>query len=88
VILHKSNSTLRIVWRRRRWSAKRAVVRFNEPPVGLVPNGVALKAARCKPSGEKPCDIEDIPSLTGVLAHCPLHEFNAVRHQADGGHER
>jgi hypothetical protein len=33
-----------------------------------------------KPSGEKPCDIEDIPSLTGVLAHFRLHEFNAMGH--------
>jgi hypothetical protein len=42
-----------------------------------------LKAARRKPSGEKPCDIEDIPSLTGVLAHFLLHEFNAMGHQAE-----
>jgi hypothetical protein len=27
-------------------------------------NGVELKAERRKPSGEKHCDIEDIPSLT------------------------
>jgi hypothetical protein len=40
---------------------------------GFTPNGVELKAERCKPSGEKHCDIEDIPSLTGVLAHFPLH---------------
>jgi hypothetical protein len=32
-----------------------------------------LKAERRKPSGEKPCDIEDTPSLTGVLAHFRLH---------------
>jgi hypothetical protein len=43
------------------------------PPVGLAPNGVELKAERRKPSGEKPCDIEDTPSLTGVLAHFRLH---------------
>jgi hypothetical protein len=34
-------------------------------------NGVELKAERRKPSGEKHCD--DIPSLTGVLAHFRLH---------------
>jgi hypothetical protein len=38
-------------------------------PVGFAPNGVELKAERRKPSGEKNCDIEGIPSLTGVLAH-------------------
>jgi len=65
------------------FEAKRAVVRFKEPPVGLVPNGVALKAERRKPSGEKPCDIVDIPSLTGVLAHFRLLEFNAMGHQAE-----
>ena len=65
------------------FEAKRAVVRFNEPPVGLVPKVVAIKAERRKPSGGKPCDIEDIPSLTGVLAHCRLHEFNAMRQQAE-----
>ncbi|MCY2998587.1 MAG: hypothetical protein NT168_10810 [Planctomycetota bacterium] len=42
-------------------------------------NGVELKAERRKPSGEKHCDIEDIPSLTGVLAHFRFHEFNARR---------
>jgi hypothetical protein len=47
-------------------------------------NGVELKAERRKPSGEQHCDIEDIPSLTGVLAHFRLHEFNAIRHEADG----
>jgi hypothetical protein len=47
-----------------------------------------LKAERRKPSGEKPCDIEDNPSFTGVLAHCRLHQFNAMGHQADEGHER
>ena len=63
--------------------AKRAVVRFKEPPFGLVPNGFELKAERRKPSGEKHCDIEDIPSLTGVLAYCRLHKFNAMGHQAE-----
>ena len=51
----------------------------DEPSVGPAPNGVKLKAERRKPSGEKSCDIEDIPSLTGVLAHFRLHEFNAIR---------
>jgi hypothetical protein len=46
--------------------------------VGFTPNGVELKAERRKPSGEKHRDIEDIPSLTGVLAHFRLHEFNAI----------
>jgi hypothetical protein len=41
-------------------------------------NGVELKAERRKPSGEKHCDIEDIPSLTGVLAHFRLHSLNAI----------
>jgi hypothetical protein len=31
-----------------------------------------------KPSGEKHCDIENLPSLTGVLAHFRFHEFNAL----------
>jgi hypothetical protein len=31
-----------------------------------------------KPSGEKHSDIEDITSLTGVLAHFRLHECNAI----------
>jgi hypothetical protein len=39
----------------------------------LYDQGNELKAERRKPSGEKPCDIEDIPSLTGVLAHFRLH---------------
>jgi hypothetical protein len=34
---------------------------------------VELKAERRKPSVEKYCDIEDIPSLTGVLAHFRFH---------------
>jgi hypothetical protein len=42
-------------------------------PAGIKPNSVELKAERRKPSGEKHCDIEDIPSLTGVLAHFRLH---------------
>jgi hypothetical protein len=37
-----------------------------------------------KPSGEKSCDIEDTPSLTGVLAHFRLHEFNAIGIYAGG----
>jgi hypothetical protein len=41
-------------------------------------NGVELKAERRKPSGEKHSDIEDIPSLTGVLAHFRLHQFNGI----------
>ena len=44
-----------------------------------MPAGVELKAERRKPSGEKHFDIEDIPSLTGVLAHFRFHEFNAIR---------
>jgi hypothetical protein len=42
-------------------------------PSGSFPNGVELKAERRKPSGEKHCDIKDIPLLTGVLAHFRLH---------------
>jgi hypothetical protein len=57
----------------------------DEPSVWLAPNGVELKAERRKPSGEKPCDIEDIPSLTGVLAHFRLHSFNAIRACPGGG---
>jgi hypothetical protein len=52
--------------------------------VGFMPNGVELKAERRKPSGEQHCDIEDIPSLTGVLAHFRLHEFKAIRGKLDG----
>jgi hypothetical protein len=37
-----------------------------------------------KPSGEKSCDIEDTPSLTGVLAHFRFHEFNAIGLYAGG----
>jgi len=36
---------------------------------GFSPEGVELKAERRKPSGEKHFEIEDNPSLTGVLAH-------------------
>jgi hypothetical protein len=50
-----------------------------------MPNGVELKAERRKPSGEKPCDIQDAPSLTGVLAHFRLHQFNAIRRYAQQG---
>jgi hypothetical protein len=46
--------------------------------------GVELKAERRKPSGEKHCDIEDIPSHTGVLAHFRLHEFKAIWHEDEG----
>ena len=53
--------------------------------VGFMPNCVELKAERRKPSGEKPCDIVDTPSLTGVLAHFRLHQFNAIRGQVQGG---
>jgi hypothetical protein len=42
-------------------------------PAGMKTNCVELKAERRKPSGEKHCDIEDNPSLTGVLAHFRLH---------------
>jgi hypothetical protein len=35
-----------------------------------------LKAERRKPSGEQHCEIEVIPSLTGVLAHFRFYEFN------------
>ena len=45
--------------------------------VGFMPNGVELKAERRKPSGEKHCDIENLPSLTGVLAHFRSQSFNA-----------
>jgi hypothetical protein len=47
-------------------------------------NGVELKAERRKPSVEKHSDIDDIPSLTGVLAHYRLHQFNAIRGQVQG----
>ena len=61
-------------------------------PVGgnikATPNGFELKAERRKPSGEKHCDIEDIPSLTGVLAHFRLHSFNAIRGDTGGNKTR
>ena len=52
--------------------------------VGFMPNGFELKAERRKPSGEKHCDIENLPSLTGVLAHFRSHKFNAIRLYAGG----
>ena len=58
---------------------KTAKKRSDKDRSDLTPNGVELEAERRKPSGEKYCDIEDIPSLTGVLAHFRLHLFNAVR---------
>jgi hypothetical protein len=45
----------------------------SQSAVGFTPNGVELKAERRKPSGEKHRDIEDIPSITGVLAHFRSH---------------
>jgi len=50
--------------------------------VGFTRNGVESKAERRKPSGEKHCDIENLPSLTGVLAHFRFHEFNTIGLQA------
>jgi hypothetical protein len=52
-----------------------------------MPNSAEIKAERRKPSGEKPCDIEDSPSLTGVLAHFRLHQFNAIRLYARHGQD-
>ena len=52
--------------------------------IDFTPNGVELKAELRKPSGEKHGDIEDLPSLTGVLAHFRLHSFNAIRIYAIG----
>ena len=52
--------------------------------VGFRRNGVELKAERRKPSGEKHCDSENLPSLTGVLAHFRLHQFNAIGLYAGG----
>jgi hypothetical protein len=43
---------------------------------------VELKAERRKPSGEKHRDIEDIPSLTGVLAHFRLTRIQRHSGQA------
>ncbi len=59
-------------WRSERWCLMRTVA-VNYASAGTSPNGIELKAERRKPSGEKHCDIEDIPSLTGVLAHFRLH---------------
>jgi hypothetical protein len=56
--------------------------------VGNGPYAVDLKAERRKPSGEKHCDIEDIPSLTGVLAHFRLHEYKAIRKWLNAGMAR
>ena len=52
--------------------------------VGFMANGVEFKAERRKPSGEKHCDIENLPSLTGVLANFRLHSFNAIWLHAGG----
>ena len=52
--------------------------------VGFMPIDKKLKVERRKPSGEKHCDIEDIPSFTGVLAHFRLHQFNAIGLYAGG----
>ncbi len=54
------------------------------PPIGFTPKGVEIKAERRKPSGEKPCDIEDTPSLTGVLAHFRSHSLASDRLYAGG----
>ena len=43
-----------------------------------MPNSVELKAEWRKPSGEKRCGIEGIPSLTGVLAHFREYEIKAT----------
>ena len=56
--------------------------------MGNGPYAVDLKAERRKPSGEKHCDIEDIPSLTGVLAHFRLHEYKAIRKWLNAGMAR
>jgi hypothetical protein len=56
--------------------------------VGFTRNGVESKAERRKPSGEKHCDIENLPSLTGVLAHFRFHEFNAIGLHAGGAKTR
>ena len=52
--------------------------------VAFTPKGVEIKAERRKPSGEKPCDIEDIPSFIGVLAHIRLHSLASDRLYAVG----
>ena len=46
--------------------------------VGFMANGVEFKAERRKPSGEKHCDIENLPSLTGVIALVRSHSFNPI----------
>jgi hypothetical protein len=56
--------------------------------VGFTRNSVESKAERRKPSGEKHCDIENLPSLTGVLAHFRFHEFNAIGLHAGGAKTR
>jgi hypothetical protein len=52
----------------------------------LTPAGVELKAERRKPSGEKHRDIEDIPSLTGVLVHFRLTRIQRHLGQALASH--
>jgi hypothetical protein len=56
--------------------------------VGFTRNGVELKTERRKPSGEKHCDIENLPSHTGVLAHFRFHEFNTIARKAGGAKTR
>ena len=56
--------------------------------VGFTRNGVESKAERRKPSAEKQFDIENLPSLTGVLAHFRFHEFNAIGLHAGGAKTR
>jgi hypothetical protein len=56
--------------------------------VGFTRNGVELKTERRKPSGEKHCDIENLPSHTGVLAHFRFHEFNTIGLHAGGAKTR
>ena len=56
--------------------------------VGFTANGVEFKAERRKPSGEKHCDIENLPSHTGVLAHFRFHEFNTIGLHAGGAKTR
>ena len=56
--------------------------------VGFTRNGVESKAERRKPSVEKHCDIENLPSLTGVLAHFRFHEFNTIGLYASGAKTR
>jgi len=56
--------------------------------VGFTRNGVESKAERRKPSVEKHCDIENLPSLAGVIAHFRLHAFHAIRLDAGGAKTR